>query len=54
VSSSFHSADKRTHQKILLTSLLCCAVLLVISSFAREQADNNYVFIKANKLVRTR
>ena len=53
MSSSFHNADKRTHQKIVLTGLLSCAVFVVISCFASEQRHNNRVFIKADKLVRT-
>lgn len=43
----------RTHQKIMLTGLLFCAAFVVISFFAREQPANNYVLVKADKLVRT-
>ena len=53
MSSSFHNADMRTHQKVMLTGLLFCAAFVVISFFAREQPENNYVLIKADKLVRT-
>jgi hypothetical protein len=53
MSSSFHNADKRTHRKIMLVGLLSCAAFVVISFLAREQPDNNYVLIKADKLVRT-
>jgi hypothetical protein len=53
MSSSFHNADKRTHRKIMLVGLLFCAAFVAISFFAREQPDNNYVLIKADKLVRT-
>jgi hypothetical protein len=53
MSSSFHNADKRTHQKIMFVGLLLCAAFVAISFFSREQPDNNYVFIKADKLVRT-
>jgi len=53
MSSSFHNADKRTHRNIMLVGLLFCAVFVAISFFAREQPDNNYVLIKADKLVRT-
>jgi hypothetical protein len=53
MSSTFHSADKRTHRKIMLLGLLFCAPLVAISFFAREQPDNNYALIKADKLVRT-
>jgi len=52
MSSTFHSADKRTHRKIMLVGLLFCAPLVAISFFAREQPDNNYALI-ADKLVRT-
>ena len=52
MSSSFH-AHKRAHRKIMLVGLLFCAAFVAISFFAREQPDNNYVLIKADKLVRT-
>jgi hypothetical protein len=42
MSSSFHNADKRTHQKIMFAGLLFCAAF-----------ENNYVLIKADKPVRT-
>jgi hypothetical protein len=53
MSSSFHNADRRTHRKIMLVGLLFCAAFVAIGFFAREQPDNNYVLIKADKLVRT-
>jgi hypothetical protein len=53
MSSSFHNADKRTHCKIMLVGLLFCAAFVAFSFFAREQPDNTYVLIKADKLVRT-
>ena len=52
MSSSFHNADKRTHRKIMLVGLLFCAAFVAFSFFAREQPDNSYVLIKADKLVR--
>ena len=52
MSSSFHNADKRTHRKVMLVGLLFCAAFVTISFFAKEQPDNNYVLIKADKLVR--
>jgi len=53
MSSSFHNADKRTHRKVMVVGLLFCAAFVAISFFAKEQPDNNYVLIKADKLVRT-
>jgi hypothetical protein len=53
MSSSFHNADKRTYRKVMLVGLLFCAAFVVISFFAREQPDNNYVLLKADKLVRS-
>jgi hypothetical protein len=53
MSSSFHNADKRTHRKIMLVGLLFCAAFVAISYFAREQPDNTYVLVKADRLVRT-
>jgi hypothetical protein len=52
MSSSFHNADKRAHRKVMLAGLLFCAAFVTISFLAKEQPDNNYVLIKANKLVR--
>lgn len=51
MSSSFHNADKRTHRKIM--GLLFCAAFVAVSYFAREQPDNAYVLVKADRLVRT-
>jgi len=51
--SPFHNADKRTHQNIMFVGLLFSAAFVAISFFAREQPDNNYALIKADKLVRT-
>jgi hypothetical protein len=53
MSSSLHNADKRTHRKVMVVGLLFCAAFVAISFFAKEQPDNNYVLIKADKLVRT-
>jgi hypothetical protein len=53
MSSSFYNADKRTHRKIMLVGLLFCAAFVAFSFFAREQPANDYVLIKADKLVRT-
>jgi hypothetical protein len=53
MSSSFHNADRRTHRRIMLVGLLFCAAFVAISFFAREQPDNSYVLIKADRLVRT-
>ena len=53
MSSSFHNADKRTHRKVMVAGLLFCVAFVAISFFAKEQPDNNYVLVKADKLVRT-
>jgi hypothetical protein len=53
MSSSFHNADRRTHRKVMLVGLLFCAAFVAFSFFAREQPDNTYVLVKADKLVRT-
>ena len=53
MSSTFHTADKRTHRKIMLMGLLFCGAFVAISFFAREQPDNSYVLVKADRLVRT-
>jgi hypothetical protein len=53
MSSSFHNADKRTHQKVMLVGLMFCALFVAVSFFAREQPENTYVLQKADKLVRT-
>jgi hypothetical protein len=53
MSSSFHNADKRTHRKVMLVGSMFCAMFVAFSFLAREQPDNGYVLIKADKLVRT-
>jgi hypothetical protein len=51
--TSFHNADKATHRKIMLVGLMFCALFVAISYFAKEQPENHYVLLKADKLVRT-
>jgi hypothetical protein len=53
MSSSFHNADRRTHRKVMLVGLLFCAAFVAFSFFAREQPENTYVLVKADRLVRT-
>ena len=53
MSSTFHTADRRTHRKVMLTGLTFCALFVAISFFAREQPENHYVLQKADRLVRT-
>jgi hypothetical protein len=53
MSSTFHNADQRTHRKIMLVGLLFCAAFVAISFFAREQPDDTYVLVKADRLVHT-
>jgi len=37
----------------MLVGLLFCAAFVAISFLAKKQPENNYVLIKADKLVRT-
>ena len=37
----------------MLVGLLFCAAFVAFSFFAREQPDNTYVLVKADRLVRT-
>ena len=53
MSASFHNADKATHRRVMVVGLLCCAAFVLVSFFARPQPDNDYVLLKADKLVRT-
>jgi hypothetical protein len=53
MSSSFYGADKRTHRRTMLVGLALCAAFVAVCFFARPQADNDYVLVKADKLVRT-
>lgn len=53
MSGSFHTADRRTHRKVMVLGLLCCAAFVAFSFFAREQPENTYVLKKADRLVRT-
>ena len=53
MSSSFYDADQRTHRKIVLVGLMCCASFVAVSFFARQQPDNSYVLVKADRLVHT-
>ena len=53
MSSTFYTADKRTHRKVMLVGLLFCGAFVAISFLAREQPDNTYVPLKADRLVRT-
>jgi hypothetical protein len=53
MAASFHTADKRTHRKVMLVGLMFCALFVAVSFFAREQPENHYVLQKADRLVRT-
>jgi hypothetical protein len=53
MAASFHTADKRTHRRVMLVGLLFCAAFVAFSFFAREQPENHYVLQKADRLVRT-
>jgi hypothetical protein len=53
MSSSFHTADKHTHRKVMLVGAMFCALFVAVSFFAREQPENRYVLQKADRLTRT-
>jgi hypothetical protein len=53
MSSSFHNADKPTHRRVMLVGMLFCAAFVAISYFARPLPANDYVLVKADRLVRT-
>jgi hypothetical protein len=53
MSATFHSADRRTHRRIMLVGLMFCAAFVAISYFAKPQPANYSVLVKADKLVRT-
>jgi hypothetical protein len=53
MSSSFHTADRRTYRKVMLLGLTFCVLFVTFSFFAREQPENHYVLQKADRLVRT-
>lgn len=53
MSSTFHTADRRTYRKVMLAGLLFCGAFVAVSFLAREQPDNSYVPAKADRLVRT-
>jgi hypothetical protein len=53
MSSSFHSADRRTYRKVVVAAVLFCAAFVAFSFLAREQPENTYVLKKADRLVRT-
>ena len=52
MSSSFHNADKPTHRRTMLVGLLFCAAFIAVCFFAKPQPENDYVLVKADKLVR--
>jgi len=53
MSHSFHSADKGTHRKVMIIGLTLCAVFVLVSHSLKQQPDNGYVLLKADKLTRT-
>jgi hypothetical protein len=53
MSSSFHNADRQTYRRVMLVGLLSCTAFVAISYFARPLPDNDYVLVKADKLVHT-
>ena len=53
MSHSFHTADRATHRKVMIVGLALCAVFVLVSYFLKQQPDNAYVLLKADKLTRT-
>ncbi len=53
MSSSFHSADRRTYRKVLLVGMMFCVLFVAVSFLAREQPQHTYVLQKADRLMRT-
>jgi hypothetical protein len=53
MSSVFHNADMRTHRRVILTSSVICAALVLGGFFLKQQPGNKYVLVKADRLVRT-
>jgi hypothetical protein len=53
MSHSFHGADRATHRKVMIIGLTLCAVFVLVSYFLKQQPDNTYVLLKADKLTRT-
>jgi hypothetical protein len=51
--STFHSADKHTHRKVMFLGLLLCTVFVTVSFFARPQPENHYVLKKADRFIQT-
>ncbi len=53
MASSFHTADQRTHRKVVLVGLLLCMAFVLVSFFARQQPESHYALQKADRPVRT-
>ena len=53
MSHSFHSADRATHRKVMILGLTLCTMFVAVSFFLKQQPDNTYVLVKADKLTRT-
>lgn len=53
MSHSFHSADRATHRKVMIVGMTLCAAFVLVSYFLKQQPDNPYVLLKADKLTRT-
>lgn len=53
MSHSFHSADKRTHRKVMFVGTLLCAAFIAVSLFLKPQPENTFALKKADKLVHT-
>ena len=53
MSHSFYTASRATHRKVMIIGLTLCAVFVLVSYFLKQQPDNAYVLLKADKLIRT-
>ena len=53
MSWSFYNADRRAYRKTMFVGLMLCAAFVAVCFLARPQADNDYVLVKADKLVHT-
>lgn len=50
---SFHTADRKTYQRVAVVGVLFCLVFVAISFSLRPQTEETKVLVKADRLTRT-
>ena len=53
MATSFHTADRQTHRRVVVMGVLFCAAFVAVSFSLRPQTAETIAVVKADRLMRT-